>query len=157
MLASLRRTLSRIILGVVTEVLSRGSLRGRAGAEEARVADSNRMGIIGELVQNGRLAWRLFLDRRVPGLLKLVVPGLMGAYIVFPVDLLPDIFPIVGQLDDLAVFALAVRVFIELSPKEIVRELRMGLWPPDVTPAPPSPSPDNKPEDIIDVDYRVVK
>jgi uncharacterized membrane protein YkvA (DUF1232 family) len=115
------------------------------------------MGIIGELVQNGRLAWRLFLDRRVPGLLKLVVPGLMGAYIVFPVDLLPDVFPIVGQLDDLAVFALAVRVFIELSPKEIVRELRMGLWPPDVTPAPPPSSPDNKPEDIIDVDYRVVK
>jgi len=43
-----------------------------------------------------------------------------------PIDLLPDFMPILGQLDDLAVFALAVRLFIQLSPKPIVDELRFG-------------------------------
>jgi len=30
-------------------------------------------GILGELVENGRLAWRLLLDRRVPTMLKFVI------------------------------------------------------------------------------------
>ena len=84
-------------------------------------------GILGELVENGRLAWRLLLDRRVPTALKFVIPGVMGAYVLMPIDLLPDFMPILGQLDDLAVFALAVRLFIQLSPKPIVDELRFGL------------------------------
>jgi uncharacterized membrane protein YkvA (DUF1232 family) len=84
-------------------------------------------GFFGELVENGRLAWRLLLDRRVPSVLKFVIPGVMGAYVLMPIDLLPDFVPILGQLDDLAVLALAVRLFIQLSPKPIVDELRFGL------------------------------
>lgn len=119
----------------------------------------NQFGILGELYQNGRLAWRLFRDRRVPSLLKLVVPGVMGAYLLMPIDLVPDLVPILGQLDDLAVLALAVKLFIELSPQEVVQELRYGsaqrgkAAPPGVTGEPPKAGFG----EVVDAEYRVIE
>ena len=119
----------------------------------------NQFGILGELYQNGRLAWRLFRDRRVPSLLKLVVPGVMGAYLLMPIDLVPDLVPILGQLDDLAVLALAVKLFIELSPQEVVQELRYGLAqrgktaPSGVTGEPTKAGSG----EVVDAEYRVIE
>ena len=59
--------------------------------------------------------------------LKLIIPGLMLGYLIFPVDLLPDFIPVLGQLDDLAILALGIKIFIEVCPKDIVREYR-GEW-----------------------------
>lgn len=69
-----------------------------------------------------RLAWRLFLDDRVPLWTKIVPPAAL-AYIVSPIDILSD-FPPVGlnQLDDAAVFLLGIKLFIELAPPDVVRE-----------------------------------
>jgi len=69
-----------------------------------------------------KLYWRLFTDRRVSLLPKLVlVAGVI--YFVVPFDLLPD-FPLIGlgQVDDLAVLILALRGFITLSPRAVVEE-----------------------------------
>ena len=75
-----------------------------------------------DLVKHARLAWRLFTDQRVPMLVK-VIPALAVVYLLWPVDLIPDFpIPIVGQLDDLAVMLLAVRLFIELAPPGLVSE-----------------------------------
>ncbi len=74
-----------------------------------------------ELMRQGRLAWRLFTDPRVPILLKLI-PALAVAYLVSPIDFVPDFFPPLGQLDDLAVVLLALRLFVELAPPAIVAE-----------------------------------
>jgi uncharacterized membrane protein YkvA (DUF1232 family) len=118
----------------------------------------NQMGIIGELFQNGRLAWRLLRDGRVPSLLKFVVPGVVGAYLLMPIDLAPDFIPILGQLDDLAVLALAIKLFIELSPRNVVQELRNGLtqqtktYATDVENGPQKKGSD----EVVDVEYRVV-
>ena len=56
----------------------------------------------------GRLFLRLSRDRRVPLLrrLQLIV---LGAYLVSPIDLIPDFIPGIGQLDDAALAALALR------------------------------------------------
>jgi len=78
-----------------------------------------------ELLRQGRIAWRLFTDRRVPLLTKLI-PVLAVVYLVSPIDVVPDFLPIAGQADDLAILLLAVRFFIEMAPKEIVRELDAG-------------------------------
>src|SRR4030042_9325 len=80
------------------------------------------LGWITDLVRQGRLAWRLFWDGRVPFWTKLIPPAML-LYILSPVDLLPD-FPILGlgQLDDLAIFLIGTKLFIELAPTEIVRE-----------------------------------
>lgn len=75
-----------------------------------------------EAVRQLRLAWRLFLDRRVPLWTKIVPPAAL-AYVLSPIDILSDIPPMgLNQLDDLAVILLGVKLFIELAPPEVVRE-----------------------------------
>ena len=41
------------------------------------------------------LVFRLMLDRRVPLRLKLIIPSAV-LYLISPIDLLPDLFPILG-------------------------------------------------------------
>lgn len=51
---------------------------------------------------------RLLRDRRVPRTRKLMLAGVV-AYLAFPLDLVPDFIPVLGQLDDALVVALALR------------------------------------------------
>ncbi|MBC7227091.1 MAG: DUF1232 domain-containing protein [Thermoflexales bacterium] len=74
-----------------------------------------------ELVRQLRLAWRLFKDRRVPWVLKLIPPAAL-IYIFSPIDILPDLSLGLGQLDDIAILLLALKLFIELAPADVVRE-----------------------------------
>jgi uncharacterized membrane protein YkvA (DUF1232 family) len=71
------------------------------------------------LVSRLRLAARLLRDPRVPARAKafLLAPAL---YVVFPIDVLPDVIPIVGQLDDLAAVLACVELFVGLCPREVV-------------------------------------
>lgn len=68
-----------------------------------------------DLVQRGRKAWRLFLDPRVPVAYKVLPLAIMAGYLVFPLDIVPDFVPVLGQLDDLAVLLIALRVFVNLA------------------------------------------
>ena len=63
-----------------------------------------------------RLALRLLFNRRVPFYLKLV-PILAAIYVVLPRDLLPDIIPVVGRLDDVLVLYLSLFLFLKLASK----------------------------------------
>ena len=69
----------------------------------------------------GRVAWRLLWDRRVPVSTKLLLPAAL-LYALFPVDLLPDFFLALGQLDDLTVLLIAMTLFVRLCPQHLVRE-----------------------------------
>lgn len=75
-----------------------------------------------EVLHNGRLALRLMADGRVPKPLKLL-PILALAYLLSPVDLLPDLVLGLGQLDDLAVIVIALKLFISMAPEAVVDEL----------------------------------
>ena len=77
------------------------------------------------LVRTARLIWRLLQDGRVPMLLKLIVPATL-LYLLFPLDLLPDVLIGPGQLDDLGVILFGLWLFLELVPKGIVREYTGG-------------------------------
>ncbi len=68
-----------------------------------------------------RLIWALVRDDRVPGSRKMVLAGALG-YVVSGRDLIPDELPFVGGLDDLAVVVLAVEVFLDGVPQEILDE-----------------------------------
>ena len=57
----------------------------------------------------------------MPFLAKLIPPAAL-AYLVFPVDIISDPLLGLGQLDDLAVLLLGVKLFIEVAPPDIVRE-----------------------------------
>ena len=68
-----------------------------------------------------RLAWRLVRDRRMPLLVKAVIPALV-AYLLMPLDIIPDFIPVIGQLDDLLLIALAVGLVFRFTPVELLEE-----------------------------------
>jgi len=68
-----------------------------------------------------RLIWALARDPRVPTRQKLVL-GAVAGYLVFPIDIIPDFIPVIGQLDDLGVLIFGLDFFIRNAPKEVVEE-----------------------------------
>lgn len=68
-----------------------------------------------------RLYWRLFRDRRVPILAKAFLIATL-AYVVWPLDLVPEYIPVIGEVDDLAVVLSGLWLFIRLCPPAVVRE-----------------------------------
>jgi uncharacterized membrane protein YkvA (DUF1232 family) len=74
----------------------------------------------------GRLILELATDGRVPWTRKVVL-GLAAAYIVSPIDLLPDRVPFVGRVDDVMVTILALDVFLEGVPRELMLEKLYAL------------------------------
>lgn len=68
-----------------------------------------------------RLYWRLFRDLRVPILAKAFLIATL-AYVVWPLDLIPEYIPVIGEVDDLAVVLSGLWLFIRLCPPEVVRE-----------------------------------
>lgn len=72
-----------------------------------------------------QLAWELLWDGRVPLLTK-IVPLLTMVYLLSPVDFIPDVALGLGQLDDLAILLVGLRLFIDICPPELVAEHREG-------------------------------
>jgi uncharacterized membrane protein YkvA (DUF1232 family) len=60
------------------------------------------------------------MDRRVPMRLK-ALPALALAYIVSPVDILPDLVPLLGQLDDIVVATALLALFAALAPAALAK------------------------------------
>ena len=69
-----------------------------------------------------KLIVKLLGDGRVSPWLKILpIGGIL--YMLSPLDIIPDIaFPVIGELDDLAIIWLTNHFFIELCPPEVVRE-----------------------------------
>src|SRR5215212_8302424 len=68
-----------------------------------------------------RLVTSLLLDERMPGSRKVLLAGAAG-YLVLGRDLIPDDTPIIGGLDDLVVVVLAVELFLDGVPDELLDE-----------------------------------
>jgi uncharacterized membrane protein YkvA (DUF1232 family) len=85
-----------------------------------------RPALLRALMSQVRLAARLVREPRVPLAVKalLTLPAL---YLVSPVDVLPDIIPGLGQLDDLGVLLLALQAFVRLCPPAAVDFHRSAL------------------------------
>jgi uncharacterized membrane protein YkvA (DUF1232 family) len=92
-----------------------------------QTSSNHRLGILAELIRNAQLVWRLLKDPRVSLLSKLIIPGVVGIYILSPIDVLPDMLPVLGQIDDIAVLLAGVALFIEMCPPRLVQEHRAAL------------------------------
>jgi uncharacterized membrane protein YkvA (DUF1232 family) len=77
--------------------------------------------LVVKLPTYARMVWGLVRDPRTPiGLKGMLFAAL--AYVVMPVDLIPDVIPIVGHADDLTVLLLVLDLFIQNAPPEVRAE-----------------------------------
>lgn len=76
------------------------------------------------LTDVGRLLWRLQRDPRVPWSAKIVAGGAL-AYVVSPINVIPDHIPGIGRMDDLFVVARAMRHLLAAAGYDVIHE----LWP----------------------------
>jgi len=81
---------------------------------EAALAGPHLLLMIGRLLKDPRVALRR----------KLVAVGVAG-YLLSPLDLIPDFVPMLGQLDDLVLAAVAVKVLSDGVAPEVLRQ----YWP----------------------------
>lgn len=82
--------------------------------------------MIRALLDQLMLTWRLIRDPRVPLWAK-AIPVLAVAYVLSPIDLVPDFIIGLGQLDDLGLIFGAMRLFESVTPDYVVAEHRKEL------------------------------
>jgi uncharacterized membrane protein YkvA (DUF1232 family) len=69
----------------------------------------------------GRLFWELIRDERTPAGRKAMLAVALG-YLLVGRDLVPDDIPVLGGLDDLVVVVLAVDLFLDGVPADVLDE-----------------------------------
>jgi uncharacterized membrane protein YkvA (DUF1232 family) len=62
-------------------------------------------------------------DSRTPWYAK-IMAGLVAAYALSPIDLIPDFIPVVGYLDDLVIVPLGIWIVVRLVPGDLMQEFR---------------------------------
>ena len=81
--------------------------------------------VLTDVPRHAKLAYCLLRDDRVPAAPKAALLAALGV-IVSPLDV-PAWVPVLGELDILALGVLAVKVFVDACPEELVEEHRVAL------------------------------
>ncbi len=95
--------------------------KGRTPGIRRMIAAAALMPLAGRAPLYARLIASLIGDERVPTSRKALLAGALG-YVVLGRDVVPDRVPILGQLDDLVVVALAIDVFVDGLDDTLIRE-----------------------------------
>ena len=69
---------------------------------------------------------RLRGNPAVPRKAKIAI-ALAGVWVISPIDLIPEFLPVIGPLDDVVVFALAMRYAARQVPRDVI----LDAWPGD--------------------------
>jgi uncharacterized membrane protein YkvA (DUF1232 family) len=78
-----------------------------------------RLTLLWSLVRgDARRLWFALRHPAAPGWLK-VGTALIVLYVVSPIDLIPDVLPVIGVVDDLILVPLAIRFLLSRLPREI--------------------------------------
>jgi uncharacterized membrane protein YkvA (DUF1232 family) len=75
------------------------------------------------LALDAKIVWIAARDRRTPVKAK-VAAGLIAAYLVSPIDIIPDFIPLVGWLDDILIARYGVAYVLRQLPPELLAEFR---------------------------------
>lgn len=98
-----------------------GKRRGRSPGIRRLIATAAFMPLAGRAPLYARLIASLIGDERVPVTRKALLGGAFG-YVVLGRDIVPDRVPVLGQLDDLVVVALAIDLFVEGLDEALLEE-----------------------------------
>ncbi len=66
--------------------------------------------------------WPLMRDPRIPFWAKAAIPAAAAAYVISPIDLVPDFLLGVGQIDDIGVILLAASASVALLQKYLTNQ-----------------------------------
>lgn len=103
-----------------------GKKKGRSPGIRRMIAAAALMPVAGRAPLYARLIWSLITDERVPIGRKALLGGALG-YVALGRDIVPDRVPLLGQLDDLVVVALAIDVFVDgLDEKLLAEKLELA-------------------------------
>jgi uncharacterized membrane protein YkvA (DUF1232 family) len=111
-------------IGRFPRMVTRRPREGEAQRAPRRGARRTLLHAIGQIPNYLRLLVGLFTDPRVSRLDKLLVTGAI-AYIVMPIDIVPDFIPFLGQVDDIYLLVLALQRLISNAGLVVVAE----HWP----------------------------
>src|SRR5438309_1947672 len=75
----------------------------------------SRLHILRKLWRDGRLTWRLFRDPRTPLRSKLILIGTV-LLVISPINWIPNLIPVLGQLEDIALLSLGMEMFLRSVP-----------------------------------------
>jgi uncharacterized membrane protein YkvA (DUF1232 family) len=93
----------------------------RLGADLERTAMLKRLTLLWALMRgDARQLWFALRHPDAPGWLKLGT-ALIVLYVLSPIDLIPDVIPFIGMVDDVVLVPLAIRWLLKRLPPEIAR------------------------------------
>ena len=85
-----------------------------------------RLSLLWSLVKgDARLLWRAVRHPQSPGWLKLGTLGI-ALYLLSPIDVIPDVIPFIGVLDDIVVVPLAIRFLLNRLPAHLRNDIGAG-------------------------------
>ena len=88
-----------------------------------------RFSLLWSLVKgDARLLWRALRHPQSPGWLKLGAVGIV-LYLLSPIDLIPDVIPVIGVLDDIVLVPLAIRLLLNRLPARMRADIGAGPRP----------------------------
>ncbi len=83
-------------------------------------------GLARTLLDSLRITLRLLREPAVPLMTK-GLPIAAVLYVLSPLDFVPDVLPLIGQLDDAGLLLLAIQAFLRLCPASVVAHHRSAL------------------------------
>ena len=85
-----------------------------------------RLSLLWSLVKgDARLLWRAVRHPQSPGWLKLGTLGI-ALYLLSPIDVIPEVIPFIGVLDDIVLVPLAIRFLLNRLPAHLRNDIGAG-------------------------------
>ena len=85
-----------------------------------------RLSLLWSLVKgDARLLWRAVRHPQSPGWLKLGTLGI-ALYLISPIDVIPEVIPFIGVLDDIVLVPLAIRFLLNRLPAHLRNDIGAG-------------------------------
>jgi len=79
-----------------------------------------------DFLQDVHVFYKSLSDPEVPAYIKILV-GLIIAYILSPIDIIPDFIPVLGLLDEVILIPLAIKLAIRLMPEGRLETLKVSV------------------------------
>jgi uncharacterized membrane protein YkvA (DUF1232 family) len=108
--------LSKLFVGAPVQLVDRRA-RSSAAAQGWRR----------RLARDAKVLITATVDHRVPWRARFCAVAVAAAYVIAPIDPIPNRFSIIGHFDDLIIAALTMALFIRLVPRALLEQLRADL------------------------------